>query len=100
MAVDGTYRVILDAFGSSTQGTVTLKSNGQALSGEVYGMGMDAQLENGKVDGQSFSGTIEGPTPLGTMRFKVSGKVDGNAIAGTLKAGLVKATFEGTRTRG
>jgi hypothetical protein len=97
MALDGSYRVKINLMGNSAEGTVVLRTNGSALEGNVTGMGMQAQLQDGKANGDSFSGAIEGPTPLGQMRFKVTGEVDGDRIVGTLRAGLVKAEFAGVR---
>ena len=94
MAVDGTYRVTVEAMGTTGEGTLELKTQGSKLAGTVRAMGMDVA---GVVKGQTFSGKIEGPTPMGTMAFKVTGEVSGDRISGKLRAGLIGATFSGTR---
>ncbi|MBQ9317791.1 MAG: hypothetical protein IJ203_13345 [Atopobiaceae bacterium] len=97
MAVDGTYRVTVEAMGTTGEGTLELKTQGSKLAGTVRAMGMDVALQDGVVKGQTFSGKIEGPTPMGTMAFKVTGEVSGDRISGKLRAGLIGATFSGTR---
>ena len=97
MAVDGTFRVTVEAMGTTEEGLVELKTQGSKLAGTVRAMGMDVALQDGTVNGQTFSGKIEGPTPMGTMTFKVTGEVAGDRISGKLRAGLIGATFAGTR---
>lgn len=97
MAVDGTYTVAVEAFGNRAQGTVELRTEGTGLAGTVRAMGMDAQLQDGRTSGSSFTGSIEGPTPLGTKRFEVSGTVEGDRISGSLAAFMLSIPFEGTR---
>ena len=97
MAVDGSYQVSVEMMGNKGAGVVTLETSGTRLKGSVVGMGLQAELQDGTVSGDSFSGSIEGPTPLGTMRFKVTGTVTGDRIEGKLSAGLIKAPFSGTR---
>lgn len=97
MAVDGTYAVKVEAKGHKVEGTVELVTNGSQLTGTVSGMGMTVPIQNGKVSGQQVSGVVEGPTPLGTMRFKVTGAVTGDTISGKMRAGLISVGFTGTR---
>ena len=97
MALVGTYAVTVDMMGSTADGTVSIEERNGVLTGTVEAAGMKAQVENAKASGSSFTGFIEGPTPLGTMRFKVSGTVTGDTIKGKLKAGLISASFQGKR---
>ncbi|MBP3894814.1 MAG: hypothetical protein J6D34_12345 [Atopobiaceae bacterium] len=97
MAVEGTYKVSAELMGSKAEGTVKLVGDGANLQGNVEALGMSAPLMGGVATGSSFMGTIEGPTPLGTKRFKVEGTVTGDKISGRLKAGLLVASFSGTR---
>lgn len=97
MALAGTYKVVVESMGNQAEGMVRIEERGGKLTGVVEAMGMNAEVEDFKATGSSFSGSIEGPTPLGTMRFKVNGAVKGDTIEGVLRAGLVGAKFKGTR---
>ena len=97
MALVGTYAVTVDMMGSTADGPVSIEERNGVLTGTVEAAGMKAQVENAKASGSSVTGFIEGPTPLGTMRFKVSGTVTGDTIKGKLKAGLISASFQGKR---
>lgn len=100
MAVEGTYKVMVDLMGTQAEGIVSLAGDGANLQGKVDGLGMSAELQDGVAKGSSFTGAIEGPTPFGTKRFKVEGTVAGDQISGKLKAGLLVASFSGTRVAG
>lgn len=97
MAIDGTYRVKTEYMGKKLEGTVELKVEGSRVTGTVSGLGYTVPIQNGKLSGQSMSGVIEGPTPMGKMRAKVTAQVSGDTITGKLRAGLVGASFTGTR---
>ena len=97
MAVEGTYRVTVVAMGKQTEGTVNVHEQGTTLTGTVFFLGQDIPLEDGKVNGNTFSGTARADTPLGNMKGKVKGSVTGDKVEGSITAGLMKATFSGTR---
>ena len=97
MAVDGTYRVVIEALGKQAEGTVEVHEQGSKLIGTATVLGQTVPLENGKVSGNSFSGTMKADTPMGRTKLTVSGTVSGDTVEGTLKALLGKATFCGTR---
>lgn len=97
MAVEGTYKVTIEAMGQKGSGTLDLHVSGDKLTGSVNAGGMVVELQNGRVSGNSFTGTVEADTPLGHKKANVKGSVSGNAISGELRAGLLKATFSGTR---
>ena len=98
MAIDGTYRgKAKSAFGGATECELTLKANGAVLTGRASAMGIESEIKGGKVDGNSFSGQVEGDGPLGHMTLDIQGTVDGDAITGTVKAGRITAKFEGAR---
>ena len=97
MAVEGTYKVSVSYLGNSAEGILNLSGDGGDLQGKVDALGMSASLMDGVAKGSSFAGAIEGPTPLGNKRFKVTGTVVGDRISGTLKSGLLVVSFSGTR---
>lgn len=97
MAVDGTYRIAGEGMGVDLEGTLDMQTSGNSLTGTAHILGRDIAIQNGKVKGDTITATIEAPTPMGHMKFKVNAKVEGEKISGTLKALLVSADFYGKR---
>ena len=97
MAVDGTYRIAGEGMGVQLDGTLNLQTSGSTLTGTAHLLGRDIPVQNGKVSGNALTATIEAPTPMGNMKFKVNATVDGEKISGTLKALMVSADFYGKR---
>ena len=97
MAVEGTYNVTVEAMGKKAHGTLELHVSGNTLTGNVRAAGMTVDVQDGRVNGDSFTGAVEADTPLGHKKASVKGSVAGDTISGELKAGLLKAKFTGTR---
>ena len=97
MAVGGTYNVTVEAMGKKAHGTLELHASGKTLTGNVRAAGMTVEVQDGRVNGDSFTGAVEADTPLGHKKANVKGSVSGDSISGELKAGLLKAKFTGTR---
>lgn len=100
MAIDGSYRVVVEAMGKKVEGIVEVTTNGSKAEGVVHALGMDVPLQNGKVSGQTVTGVVEGASPIGRLKCKVSATVDGDKVTGTLKSLLVSAKFNGVRIEG
>lgn len=92
-AVDGTWTV--EARGR--EGKLDLRANGNELTGHVSVMGIEADIQDGKLNGSNFTGTIEADGPVGHVKAKLSGTVDGDNLTGTLKVGIVKTKLTGSR---
>jgi hypothetical protein len=97
MAIDGTYRGTAQSPLGSAECTLTLKANGTRLTGRASALGIESELKNGTVKGNSFACQAEGDGPIGHMVLAIRGVVEGDKVSGTVKAGLVSARFEGTR---
>ena len=97
MAVDGTYQVTIEAMGKRAHGTVTVEERGGVLTGNVQALGQTIPIQDGRLKGNAFTGVVEGSTPMGKMRAKVTGEVSGDSISGKLRAGLISASFSGAR---
>ncbi|MCQ9388103.1 hypothetical protein NQ038_05510 [Brevibacterium sp. 50QC2O2] len=91
--VDGTWNV--EARGR--QGVITLHTDGSTLTGGVDVVGINAEIQDGRVNGANFTGAIEADGPVGHVKAKLAGTVDGDALSGTLKVGIVKTKLTGTR---
>nr|WP_300141626.1 hypothetical protein [Propionicimonas sp.] len=91
--VDGTWNV--EARGR--RGTLTLTTDGDRLTGRVDVMGIKAEIQDGLLNGSSFTGTIEADGPVGHVRARLSGSVDRDALNGAIKVGIIKTTLAGSR---
>lgn len=97
MAVDGTYKCAAKSMLGSADCEITLVTDGTTLTGSASTMGIAAELQNGRADGNSFTCQAEGDGPIGHMVLNISGTVDGNRIVGEVKAGRITAKLEGVR---
>jgi len=77
--------------------TLSLKSEGTALTGEQSADGSTSAIHDGSVDGDSVSWKVDVTKPMSlTVSFR--GKVEGDTISGKAKAGMFPAmAFEGSR---
>ncbi len=92
-AVDGTWNV--EARGQ--QGTFDLHADGDTLTGHIKVMAIEADIQDGTLNGSSFTGIVEADGPVGHVKAKLSGTVDGDSLTGTLKVGIMKTKLTGTR---
>ena len=97
MSADGTWNMTMNTPMGEQKGTLTLKSNGDALEGKMEGAQGAQEIEDGKVDGNSLSWIINMTQPM-AMKLEFSATVDGDGISGDVNLGAFgKATFSGTR---
>ncbi|MEO0399085.1 MAG: hypothetical protein AAF224_06625 [Pseudomonadota bacterium] len=97
MSVDGTWNVSMKTPMGEQAATLTLASDGGALSGEMSGATGTAAIEDGAVDGSKVSWKANITTPM-PMTLEFEGEVDGDAISGNVKLGSFgNAPFNGTR---
>ena len=68
------------------------------LGGAMELLYMQMPLLNGKTEGSTFSFRYKLGTIYADMEFNLEGKVDGNSISGTLGIGTAKMPFFGQRT--
>ena len=61
----------------------TLKAANGEVSGAFHAEGKELQIENGKLDGNSFTWTVKRPrSEGGVMTYKMSGNLENGKIAG------------------
>lgn len=99
MAVDGTYNVQWSSAMGTTSGTITLKEDGNSLSGSVSSDQGTYQFEDGKVTADEFEWSMQVNAPqVGELKVDVKGTVSGDEISGQAQFGPYgSATFKGTR---
>jgi len=64
--------------------TLEIKQNGSVFSGSMSSPHGDGTLENGKVDGKIFKGTIKATIMGQVMDLEMEGTIDGDTMTGTL----------------
>ena len=95
MAIDGTWNVTMQTPMGNREAQVTLKQDGDALTGTMSAEGQSQDVENGKVDGgtATWDANVTSPMPL-TLSF--TAELDGDNLNGTVKLGMFgNATFTG-----
>jgi len=86
MAVDGTWKVVVQSPMGAQEGTLSLKSQGATLSGTQTGGSGSMEVQNGRVDGNKASWTAEMKQPF-PMKLEFSVTVSGDEMKGEVKAG-------------
>lgn len=98
MAVDGTWKCVMQTPLGERKSTLALAAQGATLTGTLTGEeGNSTSLFDGTVNGDDvgFKAAIKSPMPL-TLQF--TAKVSGNSISGNVSAsGVGSWPFTGTR---
>jgi hypothetical protein len=96
MSADGTWKLTLTTPMGTQTPTLTLKSDGQALTGTMEGAQGTVEIEDGRVDGNNVSWSITAAQMA--MKIAFSGAIDGDRISGKAELGTFgEAPFEGER---
>ncbi|MFC1921467.1 hypothetical protein ACFLYQ_07075 [Chloroflexota bacterium] len=100
MAIDGTYNVAISTPMGSRTAKLTLKADGDALSGSISGEGYEGkEFSGGKVSGNEVSMDVTIPSPMGgDIKLDFKGTVNGDEISGEVQLGSYGTnSFSGTR---
>lgn len=95
MAVDGKWNLTIKTPMGEQTAVLTLKQEGDALTGEMSGQAGTTPIENGKVEGDvlKWHAKVTSPMPI-TLEFE--GKEDGGNLSGNVKLGAFgTSTFSG-----
>jgi len=96
MAIDGKWNLVIKTPMGDQTGVLTLKQEGDALTGEMSSPSGSAAVENGKVDGDALSWHAKVTTPM-PLTLEFEGKEDGGNLSGNVKLGAFgNSTFTGT----
>ena len=97
MSIDGTWNVTLQSPMGSQEGTLTLATDGDTLTGTMSGPQGAMDIEDGQVGDGSYSWKVNITSPM-AITIESTATVDGYTITGESKLGAVgTATFTGTR---
>ena len=98
--LDGTWETVTNTPMGQQKATVTLKTDGDSLSGTMAGAQGTLDIKDGTVDGNTgtWKASITSPMPM-TLEFTAT--ADGDEISGNVKLGAFgSATFTGKRAAG
>ncbi|MBN1693113.1 MAG: hypothetical protein JW845_06110 [Dehalococcoidales bacterium] len=87
MAVHGTYKIEIDTPMGKQEATLTLKADGDKLSGSMESSFGKMDFSGGTVTGDDVAWETEVSSPMGSMKLGYTGKVSGDDISGNVKAG-------------
>ena len=98
MGADGIWNVTMKTPMGDQEGTLTLATDGDTLTGSMSGPQGSMEVEDGTVDGNSLSWTVNMTSPM-PIKVESTATVDGDSITGEAKLGpFGPASFSGTRT--
>ena len=86
MAVDGTWKVVVQSPMGAQEGTLTLKADGGSLTGTQSSANGSMAVENGKADGDKLSWTAQMKQPF-PMKLEFSATISGDDMKGEVKLG-------------
>ena len=99
--LNGKWNLVVKTYMGDMRSTLELEAEGAALTGSSVddGTGNSAAIENGVVDGDSYSYTLTVKTPVGELTNELSGSVneDGTKLTGVSKNAMGEFEFEATR---
>jgi len=97
MAIDGTYNITIHTPIGDQKVKLTLKTQGNALSGTSESSMGVSTFAGGTVNGNEVQWTDNATTPMGPLKIDMKGKVEGDKISGQAVSPFGPAPFEGTR---
>ena len=95
--VDGSYDCVTKSPMGDQKSVFTVSSDGGSFTGQNAGAMGSLDVENGKVDGNTLTWTMDMKVPM-PMKLEGTATVDGDTITGQVKAGAF-GTMAMTGTR-
>jgi hypothetical protein len=87
MAIDGTFNVEIDTPIGKQESKLTLKTDGDAVSGSMESPLGAMEFSGGKIKGDNVSWNMEISSPMGKIDLEYSIKISGDDVSGEVKAG-------------
>jgi len=96
-SADGVWNTTMNTPMGAQQGTLTIATDGNNLTGTLTGQQGTIELQDGAVDGDSLTWKADITQPM-ALTLEFSATVNGDAISGNVKLGAFgNASFSGTR---
>jgi hypothetical protein len=97
MSVAGSYECVVKSPMGDQKSILTVNVDGDSWSGTNAGAQGSLECENGKVDGNTITWTMDMKVPM-PMTLEGTATVDGDTITGSVKAGMFGSmAMSGTR---
>ena len=93
MAIDGKYNLELQTTVGPADIGLTLKAEGNSLSGNIDGHFGAQSFSGGIVKGDGLAWTVKLQSPMGEMSLAVKATVNGNQIEGQVQLGSFRPSF-------
>ena len=98
MAVDGTYNIELNTPHGKQVSVLTLKTDGNSLSGSYSGGMGEQSFDGGTVNGDEVAWSVHVTGPMGDVRLSFKGTASGDEISGQVQLGSFGSSdFRATR---
>jgi hypothetical protein len=98
MSVDGKYELELQTTLGPQHISLTLKTDGSSLGGNMDGHFGQQSFNGGTVKGNDIAWSVKLHSPMGVMQLDVKGTVNGNSIEGQVQLGSFRPSiFKGSR---
>ena len=95
--VDGSYDCVTKSPMGDQKSVFTVSSDGGSFTGQNAGAMGSLDVENGKVDGNKLTWTMNMKVPM-PMTLEAEATIDGDTLTGTIKAGAFGSmAMSGTR---
>lgn len=96
MSFDGTYNITIQTPMGSQTGVLTLKQNGDELTGTMASQGDQTAIKNGHVHGDHAHWEVDISKPMPMTLGFTAGKAD-TGLSGSVKLGMFgQSTFSAT----
>lgn len=95
--IDGTYSIQVDTPLGRKDGTLTLRTDGAALSGSLTLAGQSGDFSDGTADGDAFAVSGKQKIMFMTLDYRITGRVDGDAITATADTNMGQMQMTGQR---
>ena len=98
MSVDGTYSIELDTPHGKRTNKVTLKADGNSLSGSFSGDLGTQPFDSGTVTGDNVAWSVQIDGPMGQVKLDFAGTISVDEISGHVQMGSFGSSeFKGAR---
>ncbi len=97
MSADGNWNIVVSTPMGDRPATLSVKTDGNALTGSQGDGGNSTDIFDGTVNGNDLSWKVSITDPM-PMTLEFTGTVNGDAISGSVKLGAFgTSSFSGTR---
>lgn len=97
MSADGSWSITINSPMGAQQATLTLSTEGGALSGSMASPQGTQDFSGGTVDGDNLAWEVDMTQPM-PMKLEITATVAGDEISGNVKLGAFgEASFSGSR---